>query len=430
MAEDAPQPVARQHRSAAQRAVQVLQWEGHAAYFAGGCVRDQLMGHDPSDYDVATDAPPEKVLKLFQTARLVGQAFGVVMVKVNHCWIEVATFRSESGYSDGRRPDAVEFTDEKTDAQRRDFTINGLFFDPVADRVIDYVDGQHDIERRLIRAIGLPAERFAEDYLRMLRAVRFAARFNFEIDPATAEAIKLNAPNLAKISRERIGAEVQMMFEHPGRTHAARLIDELHLDQPTLNGRTVDREPICLSLLDEWADFPTALAAWLIDRNLEPHRPNGLVEMIDALDRIKVVQIVRRWRNALMLSNEVRDALSELLLNLPRVLMWFDLNVAQSKRLLARDDWPRLHRLMKAAIGLCTEPAFEMDKFEAQMAAYQAAGVAPTPLLSGDDLIAEGMTPGPIFKQILDRVYDAQLSGAIATGEEAMTMAKSLAKEG
>ncbi|QNN24008.1 CCA tRNA nucleotidyltransferase [Planctomycetales bacterium ZRK34] len=429
MGNDDQQPIEPQRaRAAAEAAVRRLQQQGHVAYFAGGCVRDQIMGAQPVDYDIATDAPPDVVRGLFKPAHLVGQAFGVVRVRVDGVWLEVATFRLEWGYADGRRPDHVEFTDAEHDAQRRDFTINGLFYDPVADRVIDYVDGQRDIERRVIRAIGVPGERFAEDYLRMLRAARFAARLNFEIDPATAEAIKVNASKLGQISRERIGAELQLMFEREGRAHAARWIDELHLDAPSLNGQSVDREPICLTALDEAADYPAALAAWVIDRHMDPHRPADRVALVDALDRIKVVQIARRWRGALMLSNDQRDGLQEALLTLPRMVMWADLNTAQRKRLMAREDWARLSALLKAVLTLCPHGDFDMAGFDRDTAALAAEGVAPTPLITGDDLVAAGLSPGPMFKQILDHVYDAQLTGSVDTFDQAMQLAKALAE--
>ena len=186
---------------AAEQVVRRLQQAGYTAYFAGGCVRDMRLGIEPVDYDVATEARPPQVVELFRHSRLVGEAFGVVLVRLMGCDVEVATFR------DGRRPDHVDFSDARHDAHRRDFTVNGMFYDPLADRLIDYVGGQEDLRRRVIRCIGEPAQRFDEDYLRMLRAVRFAARLGWPIDPATAQAIADHAPRLARISRERIGME-------------------------------------------------------------------------------------------------------------------------------------------------------------------------------------------------------------------------------
>src|SRR6185312_6460529 len=173
---------------------------GYVAYFAGGCVRDLLLGIEPKDFDVATDAPPDRVRQIFRNAQAVGAAFGVILVRQGGSQIEVATFRAEAGYDDGRHPTVVRFTTAQNDAQRRDFTINGLFYDPVTEEVIDYVGGQEDIKARTVRAIGEAAARFDEDSLRLLRAVRFSARLGFKIDSTTAAAIKQHAPQLKRIS--------------------------------------------------------------------------------------------------------------------------------------------------------------------------------------------------------------------------------------
>ena len=416
-----------QHRDAATKIVRTLQAAGHVAYFAGGCVRDQIMGREPSDFDVATGAPPEKVVKIFPVAKRVGEAFGVVVVKSLGVWVEVATFRAESHYSDGRHPDQVTFTDAEHDALRRDFTINGLFYDPVADRVIDYVGGREDIERKVLRAIGDPQARFAEDYLRMLRAVRFASRFGFAIDPPTAAAIKPHAPKLKAISRERIGIEVETMMASSHRASAARLLHALGLDAPTLNEPTIettDREPVCLAKLPSEAHPVTGLAAYAIDRHMEPRRPEGRVQMVDALDRIKAVQIARGWRRALVLSNDHTELLQALLLGAPRVVMWPELDVAQRKRLLVRPEWPHLRQLFEAVVE--EEKWFDGGAWDAEVKALEAEGVSPTPLITGDDLVAAGFDPGPRFKHALEKVYDAQLAGLVATKEQAMAMARQL----
>ncbi|MGH7200793.1 MAG: CCA tRNA nucleotidyltransferase, partial [Planctomycetaceae bacterium] len=191
--------------------VRRLREAGHQALWAGGCVRDLLLGREPQDYDVATDAVPETVRDLFGRRRTlaVGASFGVIIVRGPQSEVEVATFRTDLGYSDGRRPDAVAFSTPQEDAQRRDFTINGMFYDPIAERIIDYVGGEEDLKRRIIRAIGRPEDRMAEDKLRMLRAVRFAARFDFAIDPATLTAIQQQARELVIVSAERIAAEMR-----------------------------------------------------------------------------------------------------------------------------------------------------------------------------------------------------------------------------
>jgi poly(A) polymerase len=412
-------------RAAAETIVRMLHERGHVAYFAGGCVRDQIMGLEPTDYDVATDAPPEQVRRLFRRARLVGQAFGVVRACVDGVWIEVATFRTEWGYADHRRPDHVAYSDAQHDARRRDFTINGLFFDPLTGRVIDFVGGQDDILGRVVRAIGEPAHRFGEDYLRMLRAVRFAARLGFSIEPATARAIRQFAPHLTQISRERIGMEVQMMLEHPTRAEALSLMQQLELDAPVLDEPHSMRPPAASRALPR-DDYSAALATWAIDRHIELEGPAPRSRLIDALTGIKSVALCRRWRAALMLSNEHRDAMRELLANLPHVLRWPELSTAQRKRLMARADWPALRAMLDAIVPLLDPQSLDRQALDREAAALQAQGVAPRPLVTGDDLIAAGLEPGPLFQTVLQKVYDAQLEGAVRTSDEAMKLARSL----
>ena len=209
--------------------VRVLREAGFDAYFAGGCVRDMLMGVESADYDVATSATPDQVGKLFRHVLRVGAAFGVAVVIVKRKKVEVTTFRSDVSYTDGRRPDAVRFSTPQEDASRRDFTINGMFFDPLADRVIDYVGGQDDLRARVVRTIGLPDERFGEDYLRMLRAVRFATRFDFALDAATADAIRRHAAKITSISGERILDELTKMLLHPRAADALAMLADLRL---------------------------------------------------------------------------------------------------------------------------------------------------------------------------------------------------------
>ena len=202
-------------QDAAMAVVRRLRDHGHTAYLAGGCVRDMLLGREASDYDVATDATPDKICSLFSRTRKVGVQFGVVLVRQGRHWIETATFRTDVNYEDGRRPERVEFTTAEEDARRRDFTVNGLFYDPLEDRVIDYVAGRRDLEDGVIRAIGEPAARFAEDHLRLLRAVRFATRLGFQIEPETARAIRSHAAKIERISPERIREELEKMLAAP-----------------------------------------------------------------------------------------------------------------------------------------------------------------------------------------------------------------------
>ncbi|MCH8006322.1 MAG: heparinase II/III family protein, partial [Planctomycetes bacterium] len=256
------------------------------------------MGVEPSDYDVASDARPEQVGALFGGAHRVGESFGVMLVSVMGHQIEVATFRSDGFYSDGRRPDTVTFSDASHDARRRDFTINGLFEDPLSGRVIDFVGGQADLEARLIKAIGDPEARLAEDQLRMLRAVRFAARFSFAIDTATAEAIRGGAEDLGRISRERIGQEVRRMLTDRNRAVAAREIQYLGLDAAVLGESHQTAAPTRLGRLMEQVAYPTALAAWMLDRAEQTF--------------LDVAARVRGWSTALVLAldDEKRQAFS------------------------------------------------------------------------------------------------------------------------
>ena len=280
-------------RRAAVHIVKVLRSAGHVAYLAGGCVRDQLLGRDPKDYDVATSAQPDAVTELFPRSHGVGEAFGVIVVRVDRYPVEVATFRLEWGYEDGRRPSSVRFTDAEHDAQRRDFTINGLFEDPLGpgdaavgelstrpleERIIDYVGGMQDLREGVLRAIGVPRDRFEEDYLRVLRAVRFASRLGFRIDPATGDAMRACAPGLARITRERIGLESRLIFEpHHGeaRFRAAQLLQQYGLDGPMLNGHHADAKLPTLETLDAAATYATVLGAWALDRSRVPEPGSG-----------------------------------------------------------------------------------------------------------------------------------------------------------
>lgn len=454
------QPRRKTHREAAVQIVRVLQKAGHVAYLAGGCVRDDLLGIEPKDFDVATDAKPEKVKQLFARSRLVGEAFGVVLVRLYGHMTDVATFRSEWGYEDGRHPTHVHFTDAQHDAQRRDFTINGLFEDPLAvdpsQRFIDYVGGRCDLEARVVRAIGDARQRFAEDYLRMLRAVRFASRLGFEIEAGTKDAIQDLAPSLARISRERIGQELSFMltagrpslelepatppdqaaFPHSS-WRAIQLIEQLGLDKPILD----ESSRIC-----EWAtvrrltcgSYALVLGAWLLDRHYFGKHPDRS-PVIQAFGRTRdasvggvgeggdrfhafvadeLETIVRRWRRALCLSNDERDALRHVVERLSRVARWSSLSLAKRKRLVADTRWSQVWALFQAT---CHEPE-EWIWFEqiAQEVNVLAAQVIAPPWVDGYDLIKMGLKPGPGFKRLLDEVYDAQLEGQLEDRKAAL----------
>src|SRR5687768_2488329 len=227
---DQPPQGKRSTREDALAVVRRLRDAGHVAYFAGGCVRDALLGLEPKDYDVATDAPPDRVRELFPRTQAVGAAFGVILVRQGRSQIEVATFRKDLAYADGRRPEGVVFSTAEEDAKRRDFTINGMFFDPIEEKVIDYVGGQRDAVDRVLRAIGLADERFAEDHLRLLRAIRFAARFGLTIEPSTREAIARNVPHLVRITPERVAEELRLSLTPVTRGRAWDMIRQYGID--------------------------------------------------------------------------------------------------------------------------------------------------------------------------------------------------------
>ncbi|MEO0476703.1 MAG: CCA tRNA nucleotidyltransferase [Planctomycetota bacterium] len=399
-------------RLAAVQIIHTLNQRGHTAYLAGGCVRDALMGKTPKDYDVATDATPDQVQSIFPNSAAVGAAFGVVIVYtsapkgVRRYVTEVATFRAEGAYSDGRRPDEVRFTNAKEDASRRDFTINGLFAAPgdsasaENDEIIDYIGGRADLDAGLIRAIGDPGERFGEDYLRMLRAVRFTARLGFEIEPKTSAAIRAHARYLGQISRERIGQELLAMLQGPRPALALDLLQQHKLDAPTLNEDPNGHTLVASRKLINRAEVPARLTAWLIDRHGEQaHEP----------------RILKRWRNALSLSNEHRDEINRLLQLMPRLKTWNELSIAQRKRLAAHANWNASLQLFEAIGGDSETIRSETDRLS-----NDGVGLAPAPLLTGDDLITAQLEPGPRFKTLLDQAYNEQLEGRLTTHQQAL----------
>lgn len=386
--------------------VRALKSAGHEAVLAGGCVRDRLLGIVPKDYDVATSALPEQVKAVFPGSKGVGEAFAVVLVRHEEVITEVATFRKDGPYADGRRPDYVELDGAtmEEDAARRDFTINGLFEDPDGDegcKVIDFHDGVADLKKhRCVRAIGDPAARIAEDRLRMLRAVRFAARFGFEIAADTHQAIVKHAPELGAVSRERVGAEVVMMMGHHTRAKAAVMLQELGLDGAILGA--VDRNGFQrLAELSPQASEAAALAAWGLDLGMSGDVAGLLQE-------------------ALRLSNGMVEAISDAMGLLPRLINeWSAVGVAAKKRMAS-------HRGFQAAWWLLasTHPD-SAQAISAEVAELsKGIGLAPAPLLGGDDLIAAGHRPGPRFAIALEAAYDAQLDGLISTLEEAVSIAE------
>ena len=398
-------------RQAALAVLGHLRAQGHEAYLAGGCVRDELLGLEPGDYDVATDATPQRLESLFHHARLVGAKFGVVQVRKAGVWTEVATFRSDGAYTDRRRPDAVTFSDPQTDAERRDFTINALFLDPLANptdwtrhagghargRVIDLVGGLADLDARIVRAVGDPDRRLAEDHLRALRAVRFAARLGFEVEPQTAHAIAGQAGQLEGISRERIGGELRRMLAHPSRSRAASLLERLGLDAPTFEERPLGAgltHPR-LSALPTDVGVAGALAAWTLDRG---HGQVGA----------DVKPTASRLRAALCLSNDEHARVIHVLRSRLAILDGFlTASKARQKRLASSPGFPEALALLGGeSVDLARGVTRRVSELEAE-----AGGLSPARWVTGDDLISFGLEPGPQFVRILEGLYDLQLGG-------------------
>ncbi|MGP1310167.1 MAG: CCA tRNA nucleotidyltransferase, partial [Phycisphaerales bacterium] len=403
---------------------------GHVAYFPGGCVRDELLGLHPKDYDVATSATPDEVRPLFKRVNEVGVSFGVMLVRdpaPDGPVVEVATFREESGYTDNRRPDEVRFSDARADAQRRDYTVNALFLDPLdttggeRGAVIDFVHGLADLDAKQLRAVGDPDARLAEDHLRALRAVRLAARLGFTIEPSTAEAIARHATQLAGVSRERIGDELRRMLAHPARSTAIDLLERLRLDAPTLDADTDHRARPGLEGLSENAPFACALAAWEIDR------AHPSEEGLDAGALAKAIrEAPLRVRTALCLSNDERDDFVSILRLVSAISdAWGAHGVATRKRLASRPRFADALAIVAARDhGLAASVLADVTELAAT-----PSGLAPEPLVTGDDLVAAGHTPGPGFKAALDAAYDAQLECRVDTTKDALAEAERALRE-
>jgi poly(A) polymerase len=421
--------------------VRKLQDAGQVALWAGGCVRDLLLGQMPADYDVATGATPERVMEILPYRAVpVGISFGVVRVLApRHPGIEVeiATFRSDGAYVDGRRPESVVFSSPELDASRRDFTINGMFWDPVAERLIDYVGGREDLERRVLRAIGDPSARFREDKLRLLRAVRMAARFGLAIEPATGSAIRAMAHEVVAVSSERIAQELRRMLVHPSRVRAMELALELRVLSAVIpqavrmrglfqgkpmqpEGDLWDHTMLVLSLLPPEPTFTLALAALLHDVGKPVTRSfqNGRYgfhnhEQVGS----GIAEQVARW---LKLSNFERERVTWLVKYHQYLGEATRLREAKLKRILAEPGIGELLALHRADAMATTGDASQVDYCEAYLRDQPTGPINPPPLLTGHDLTRHGLKAGPQFKVLLDRVREAQLDGLIHSKREAL----------
>lgn len=404
---------------------------GHRALLAGGCVRDMLMGRTAKDFDIATCATPDQVEALFDNTHAFGKSFGVVQVLIGETPFEVATFRTDLAYTDGRRPDAVAFSTPEEDAQRRDFTVNGLFYDPLADKVIDYVGGQDDLKRRVIRAIGDPRKRFAEDYLRMMRAARFSSVLEFTLDPATADAIRELAPKIYRISAERIGQELtRLLTESPKAGRGMRTLHDLRLlehvlpeilpmigcEQPPQFHPEGDVFVHTMLMLDTMVS-PSPTLAWSVLLHDVGKPPTfAITREPDGSDRIRfnnhadvgakmAEAILRRLR----MSSELTEAVVHCVANHMRFGEVSRMRESTLRKLVGAptfDTELELHRID------CLSSHNELGNVQILrdfVEKVRNEPVLPKPWLSGRDLIAIGMQPGPDMGRWLKIAYDAQL---------------------
>ena len=422
--------------------VRRLRAAGHVAYYAGGSVRDLLRGQVPKDIDIATDARPEAVQKIFSRTYAVGAHFGVIVVLEDEFQFEVATFRSDGAYLDGRRPSEVHFATAEEDAARRDFTINGMFFDPEPGKVIDFVGGRADLDARLIRAIGDPAQRFAEDRLRILRAVRFSTVLEFEIEPGTWDAVLAQAPTISEISAERIREELVRIFMSPLRVRGWDLLDASGLMRVILpeleamkgcaqppqfhpEGDVFTHTRIMLDLLPETTSLPLVLSVLFHDIGKPPTSSvdeDGRIRF-NGHDRIGA-EMTEAIMQRLRFSRAEIDATVEAV----RQHMIFkdvpNMRVAKLKRFMARPtfaDELELHRVDCASShGMLDNYEFLLKKNEE----FANEPIIPPPMVRGDDLIALGLKPGPKFGEILEAVETRQLEGTLTNREEALEWVK------
>lgn len=382
------------NRQAAIHIIQQLHRHGFQALLAGGCVRDMLLGRRANDYDVATDAKPPDVIKLFKRTLKVGAKFGVVIVLIEDRQVEVATFRTEADYSDGRHPGSVEFAGAAEDASRRDFTINGMFYDPLRKEVIDHVNGQADLKRQIIRTIGEPAERFAEDYLRMLRAIRFSTQLGFPIEPTTWSAVCRYAKKITNISGERIAIELEGILAHPNRAAGASMLIESGLAKAVFPGFTGKQAKLpidILSQLPKRLDFPLALAAFFAGFETEV-----------AIERCKLLKLSR---------NQNKHIKS--LLTGRGKLLDEQMSLAELKKILAKPYFWDLLELQKAIQKATNQSMTALTKLRKRIKALGDVDLQPKPLLNGHDLIRLGATPGPALGQLAEEMYIAQLEGTL-----------------
>ncbi len=425
-------------RQTAESVARRLTGAGHQALFAGGCVRDALLGREPDDYDIATSARPEEILHLFPGSDEVGAHFGVIIVRENGYQFQIATFRSDGTYLDGRHPDSVTFTNAEEDAGRRDFTINGLFEDPMSGEILDYVGGRKDLEAGVLRTIGIPRARFEEDSLRLLRALRFVLYTGFKIDPATWEALRADASLLQRVSPERIRDEFDKIITHSSRRLGVELLVESGLmefivpeflalkgcEQPPQfhpEGDVYVHTLIMLDLLGESSSLELALSVMLHDIAKPPTFTVDETGRIrnsghDRLGAHMAEEILRRLRY----SNQIIDDVSSMVANHMNFMNVQRMRTAKLKRFMARTTYENeleLHRVdCSSSHGMLDNIEFLQTKADE----FASEPLIPPPLVSGHDLISLGFNPGPLFSEILEFVQIEQLEGRLHERDTAL----------
>lgn len=427
-------------RSVATEIAKLLSDAGHIAYFAGGCVRDKLIGKEPKDYDIATSATPDQVLEIFPKGDKIGAHFGVILVKQRGFHFEIATFRTDGSYQDGRRPESVTFSTPEEDAERRDFTVNGLFENPVTGEVIDYVNGQEDLNNNTLRAIGDASERFQEDGLRLMRAIRFAIVHQLDVEPSTWEAIQEQAHLLEKISVERIQEEFNKIIVHPQRRRGIEMLVESGLikffipevldligcEQPPQfhpEGDVYVHTCIMLEMLEAGGSLELCLAVlfhdigkpatYEFDEEAQRIRFSGH----DKVGADMCEQILRRMRY----SNQVIDDVTAMVANHMKFMHVQDMRSSKLKRFMNRETFQyelELHRVdCTSSNGMLDNHTF----LKAKLKEFANQPLIPEPLIKGEDLIALGVEPSPIIGQLLKLVQTEQLEGRLTDKAAALT---------
>jgi tRNA nucleotidyltransferase/poly(A) polymerase len=394
------------NKQAAIQIIRRLRKAGFQALLAGGCVRDMLLGKKPKDYDVVTDATPAEVCKIFRRTIKVGAKFGVIIILADSQQVEVATFRTETGYTDGRRPDKVSFTSAQQDALRRDFTVNGMFYDPLQKKVIDYVGGQKDLKSKNLRTIGKADERFSEDYLRMLRAVRFAAQLDFEIEKNTLIAVKKYSGRITKISGERIAAELELLSAAAGRKKGVKLLIKTGLAERIFpifkNARAAELAVKVFDYLPKGIVFELAVAALFV-----------ACRTGDAMENLKILKLSR---------NQLKHI--KFLLERRGYLLNGDMGLAHLKLIISEPYFEDLYSLQKAIQKADGKSLSALLTVRRRADALAGSQLRPKPLLNGHELIQLGAEPGPQVGHVGRELYIEQLSENITTRQQASNWVK------